>query len=253
MSDSFDPYLHVDNETLRIWSQFEESIGVIPRVIIEPDLYLKYVVTPPDYDGHTQQTLDQGIAQVVDIYKSTFEEVFQHHSDNLLVTQTAYAPPAAFGKGGPIGAAYQVLQFAIDNPETMEIGRGVVGGLLAEAVWKSSNALFKYFRSVKIPESEQRPPSHDPILITAVCETHSREFYSEFRPKPAQVFSALNPPSSNLPVDGNVYTIVVPYRNGSIIYVVTERMELLSHFRVHSKGAVPLDRSTWYGKFIPDQ
>lgn len=243
-----DALMNTQDAALNSWKSFEESIGTTPRIVINPEVYLGYVVSPDPLEGHSQETLDKSIETAVQIYREAFQLEFSQLQVPVSVGQYSYVVPAAYGKGGPIGAPAEVINLILDQAIWVQLGWTVATDLLAAAVWKAGRKFLRFLREVKYPNPEQNLPSHDPFLIQAACEAHAREQYKNLRLGEADIHSAW-PPSADLPYNGNLYTVAIPYRNGSIIYVISDRLLLMEHIRVNSKGSTPLDRSTWLSKF----
>lgn len=227
-----------DHEVIQSWESFERSLLTGIAVTIHPDAFLHY--SDPSIDP--QQDFDETLRHVRHIYKSELTRAFQHPS--FEVGSAPYIPPSAYQQGGAVTAAYETVWVTLSNPDALQLYRDVAIGLISQAVVSGYLLLREWFTAFNVPEDRRRYPSHFPITVLAVCERHARKHHKNLRPREAQIISE-QPLSPDQPLQGNTFTVTVPCRSGSLIYVVTDQMERRSLTRVTSKGARDLSSGPW--------
>lgn len=230
-----------DREQEKIWQDFVDSDRESIRSAISPMFYsIAAGENPVDFPA-PQLLLDPGISNMVRLYEDAYLEAADTLGlVNVDVTTRPYVPPLAWRKGGMVSAAWQIVELVWSD----SVGSQLIATFAVEA-WKLIyNKSRQYFSSRGHRDGYCPIATQSPQTIAACCAYHAQKHFGEFRPKAPQ-FRRLSWEGANAPASEGLCQVAVPLRNGSLIYLVTDRMRLLDLSKVNSNGAEDMDLSTW--------
>lgn len=245
----FDPYESAkrmnDEAALDSWRRYEEALLSAPVIAINPHPYLQY-----EYPDQTNEygalpgIWEESIRQVLQMYEGSFAQAFAAFSNEVKLEKRSYTPPFAYQRGGPFSYPTDLLQLVMDEKWLASLGAPVAAGLMVNAITEASRKLRQWWNDHRVPESEQILPSHSPAIIRAVVESEAHRCFPNLMPGTATIESTL-PLDADYPVNGSLFRVTLPYANGTIIFLVDDRLRRPSIFRTSPAGTRKLDASCW--------
>lgn len=241
-----------DSDSPHSWERMEASIDLSLLVCVPPAPFLAHSEGPFPVDRPPQDVLDRSITAATTIYREAFKKAFSMATDTPVIYQRSYVPPSAYMKGGPISAPWEIIEFLQDTLLSLDMAQALIQDLISSAVWEARHNLSSLFQQHAVPP-EARPYEYQgSVPIRSVCEDHARRTYQELNVGLASIHPASRA-SPDYPATGDLFTVIVPYQGGSIIYVVSSTLLLFSLLPTHPNGSDALDRKSWYEHFPEDE
>lgn len=245
----FDPYESAkqmgDQASLDSWARYEDALLSAPVIAIKPFPYLQYE-HPKETDeyGPVHEIWDESIRQVVGIYEESFAQAFAPFFDAVKLEKRPYTPPSGYAKGAPISFPIDVLQLVYEQQWLIGVGIAVFHDLVSEAVKNGLKKLHHWWDEHNVPTAERVLPSHNPFIVRVLVEEHAHRCYPKLMPGLATIHAAF-PLNADYPANGALFLMILPYPKGSLIYLVDDRLWLLSIVRTTPTGSTELDSSGW--------
>lgn len=245
----FDPYESAkqmgDQTALDSWQRYEDALLSAPLVAIRPIPYLRYEYPEKtDEYGPVPEIWEESIRQVVGIYEESFAQAFRSYRDGVKLTRRPYFPPSAYGKGGPFSYPIDLLQLVYEQQWLIGVGVAVFHDIVSEAVKSAARRLHQWWAEHSVPAAERILPSHNPYTLKVLVEEHAHRCYPKLMAGTATVHPTF-PLNADYPARGALFLMVMPYSKGSLIYLVDDRLWLLSIVRTTPKESIELDSSGW--------
>ena len=252
----FDPFAAAardgNEDTLASWERMSATVDSTLLVSVPPNTFLAYSEGPFGPDGPPQEVLDRSTDAVATIYRDTLERALASVTDATAVARYSYTPPSAYGKAGAIGAPWEIIEFLRDTLLSLEMAENLIRDTISAAVWESRHQLAAFFRRERVPANDRPYGLLGSTVIRDVCESHARRTFLKYKIGSASVYPA-SAPSPDYPVIGDLFTVVVPYQQGSIVYVVTSSLLLASLVRTDPSGSQAMNRDSWYAHFPEEE
>jgi hypothetical protein len=228
------------------WTKFEEDDPTSIRVIISPGFHFTDYHLAQAKGIHPQKALDNDIAEVAQIYQDAFQGIRSTlNSNDAQVEREPYTPPSAWRKGGELSAPWQIVQLVF----TSEVGIGVVSGLAAQSISaaaiKAWRAMLKRWKTSEVEPQVRNVPSHSPLIMTALCERHARQYHGDKKVFREGNWFRVAWSGADAPASLSLLLVTIPIRSGSLVYVVTDRLELMQLIETSPRLTAELDRRTW--------
>lgn len=252
----FDPFVaareHGDGSALTAWERMTDTADSSLLVSVPPNPFLKYSEGPFGPDGPPQDVLDRSIDVAVTAYREAFDRALASVSDAPAINQYRYTPPSAYGRDGAISAPWEIVEFLQHALLSRDMAAGLMQSLIASAAWDAHHSLTAIFRRHKVPAHARSYGTLGSIIVRSVCEDHARHAFPNLDLGLGSIHPA-SAPSADYPATGDLFTVVVPYPQGSMVYVVNGQLYLYSLVRTHPDGSESLDRDSWYSHFPEEE
>jgi hypothetical protein len=235
------------------WRRYEEEDASAIRVIVEPTFHFTTYQRVTESKAHPQGALNRDIDTVSSIYEEAFRDALGSIStDQVSVERQRYTPPARWRQGGDFGAPWEIVGIIAGSGIGLGVLTNVASNAISKAVITAWRKIVALWRDNDIPLEGRRISSHGPLILVSLCERHARQYHGELAPKGPALWFRVEWDGANAPVSTSTVMVTIPAHNGTLVYVVTDRLVLLQCVHIAPDCTQEIDRRSWALMFEED-